>query len=279
MMKNVPQVFENKPAGRSIKNLMPFIISTFQHHTLILTLNRPDKANAFNQGMILALQSALKDAATDEKVRCIVLTGAGRTFSSGQDITEMQRVQDQEVSYREHLRETYNPLILQIRQIEKPIIAAINGTVAGAGLGIALACDLRIAADDAKFTVGFTGIGLVPDSGVSLLLPALIGLGRATEFTFSNLPISAQDALAWGMVNRLVLAEDLLSAAEQIAMMLAMGPVETFGATKKTFNRAMLPNLEEVLEHEGELQEVAGKSEEHRIGVDAFLKKERPNFL
>ncbi len=258
---------------------MPFIISNFQHHTLTLTLNRPDKANAFNSEMILNLQSALKDAASDDKVRCIVLTGAGTTFSSGQDITEMQMVQDQEISYHEHLRETYNPLILEIRQIEKPVIAAINGTVAGAGLGIALACDLRIAAEDAKFTVGFTGIGLVPDSGVSLLLPALIGLARATEFTFSNLPISAQDALAWGMVNRLVPAEDLAGTTAQIAMMLAMGPVETFGTTKKAFNRAMLPNLEEVLEYEGELQEIMGKSEEHKIGVDAFLKKEHPYFI
>ncbi len=258
---------------------MPLIISSFQHHTLTLTLNRPDKANAFNSAMIVELQSALNDAAQDDKVRCILLTGAGTTLSSGQDITEMQRVQDQDISYHEHLRETYNPLILKIRQIEKPIIAAINGTVAGAGLGIALACDLRIAADNAKFTVGFTGIGLVPDSGVSLLLPALIGLGRATEYTFSNLPISAQDALAWGMVNRLVPADDLAGTSAQIAMMLAMGPVETFGATKKAFNRAILPNLEDVLEYEGELQEIAGKQEEHRIGVDAFLKKEIPNFL
>lgn len=258
---------------------MPLITSSFQHHTLTISLNRPEKANAFNQDMILALQSALKDAAVDENTRSIILTGTGTTFSSGQDISEMLVVQNQVISYHEHLRETYNPLILELRQIEKPIIAAINGTVAGAGLGIALACDLRIAADDAKFTVGFNGIGLVPDSGVSLLLPALIGLARATEFTFSNLPISAQDALTWGMVNRLLPAEDLMATTTQIAMMLAMGPVETFGATKKAFNRAVLPNLEEVLEYEGELQEIAGKSEEHKIGVAAFLKKEHPNFL
>ena len=258
---------------------MPLIIPSFQHHTLTLTFNRPEKANAFNHEMILALQSALKDAASNDKVRCIVLTGAGKTFSSGQDISEMLAVQNQDISYHEHLRETYNPLILQIREIEKPVIAAINGTVAGAGLGIALACDLRIAADDAKFTVGFIGIGLVPDSGVSLLLPALIGLARATEFTFSNLPISAKDAFSWGMVNRLLPIEDLAGTTAQIAMMLAMGPVKTFGATKKAFNRAMFPNLKEVLEYEGELQEIAGKNEEHKIGVKAFLKKKHPNFL
>ena len=257
---------------------MPLIISSFQHQTLTLTLNRPDKANAFNRGMILALQAALDEAAQDDKIRCVVITGAGNSFCAGQDISEMLAVQESDVSYHEHLRETYNPLILQIRQIEKPIIAAINGPVAGAGLGVALTCDLRIAADTAQFTVGFTGIGLVPDSGISLLLPALIGLGRATEFTFSNLPISAQDALDWGMVNRLIPAEGLAATVAQIAAMMAIGPLEAFGATKKAFNRAMLPNLEEVLEYEGELQEIAGKSEEHQIGVNAFLKKERPIF-
>ncbi|MBT7781951.1 MAG: enoyl-CoA hydratase/isomerase family protein, partial [Anaerolineae bacterium] len=173
---------------------MSLISASFQHHTLSLTLNRPDKANAFNRDMILKLQSALNDAEQNDEVRSILITGTGGSFSSGQDISEMEDVQATEISYHEHLRETYNPLILKLREIEKPVIAAINGTVAGAGLGIALACDLRIAADDARFTVGFTGIGLVPDSGVSLLLPALIGLARATEATFSNLPISASDA-------------------------------------------------------------------------------------
>ncbi len=255
------------------------VITTQEHHTQIITLDHPEKANAFNREMIIGLQNALQRATEDKEIRSILLTGAGSSFSSGQDITEMLSVQGKNISYHEHLRKTYNPLILQLRQIPKPILAAVNGTVAGAGLGIVLAADLRIASDDAKFTVGFTGIGLVPDSGVSLLLPALIGLGRATEYTFSNTPISAQDALAWGMVNRLVPAEELLSTATQLAIMLGMGPVETFGATKKAFNRAILPNLAEVLEHEGELQEIAGKSEEHRIGVNAFLTKERPNFL
>ena len=258
---------------------MEFIESALQAHTLTLTLNRPDKANAFNRDMILELQTALKEAASNDDVRCVVLTGAGKSFCAGQDISEMQLVQGQDISYHEHLKETYNPLVLQLRQIKKPIIAAINGPIAGAGLGAALACDLRIAAQNAHFTVGFTGIGLVPDSGVSLLLPALIGLGRATEFTFSNIPISAQQALEWGMVNRLVPAEDLAATVAQIAAMLAMGPVGAFGLTKKAFNRAVLPNLEEALEYEGELQELARQSEEHRIGVDAFLKKEHPNFL
>ena len=258
---------------------MPLILSAIQQHTLTLKLNRPDKANAFNRDMVVELRNALDEAAENDDVRAILLTGEGSTFCAGQDITEMLAAREQNVSYLEHLRESYNPLVLKLRQIEKPVVAAINGSVAGAGLGIALACDLRIAAEDAKFTVGFTGIGLVPDSGVSLLLPALIGLGRATEYTFSNLPISAQDALAWGMVNRLVPAEALLPTATQITMMLALGPVGAFGATKKAFNRAVLPNLAEILEYEGELQDERRPTKEHSVGVDAFLKKERPSFL
>jgi 2-(1,2-epoxy-1,2-dihydrophenyl)acetyl-CoA isomerase len=133
----------------------------------------------------------------------VVITGSGNVFGAGHDITEMLQAAGQ-VSYREHLQQTYNPLILKIRRLEKPVIAAVNGMCAGASLGIALACDLRIAADEAKFVVGFSGIGLVPDSGVSLFLPAIIGLGRAAEYYYSNEPITAETALKWGMVNRVV---------------------------------------------------------------------------
>jgi 2-(1,2-epoxy-1,2-dihydrophenyl)acetyl-CoA isomerase len=255
------------------------ILSSLKKHTLTLQFNRPEKANAFNREMVIALQSELQRAAAEDEIRCVMLTGAGKSFSAGQDIAEMAQAQGRKISYREHLRETYNPLILQIRHLEKPVIAAINGTVAGAGLGIALACDLRIAAEDARFRVGFTALGLVPDSGVSLLLPALIGLGRATELTFSNQPVSARDALAWGMVNRLVSAETLTEAGAEIAATLALGATQTFGASKRAFNRAVLPRLEEVLAYEGDLQEECSRRDEHKIGVAAFLKKEIPDFL
>lgn len=258
---------------------MSTIIAEIQQHTLTLTLNRPDKANAFNRDMILNLRAALDEAAANDDVRAILLKGAGENFCSGQDITEMRAAEEINISYHEHLLETYNPLVLKLRQIEKPVIAAIKGSAAGAGLGVALACDLRLADENASFTVGFTGIGLVPDTGVSLLLPALIGLGRATEYTFSNLPISAQDALAWGLVNRLVPADALYPTATQITTMLALGPVKAFADTKKAFNRALLPNLEEALDYEGKLQDAAGKRNEHRIGVKAFLAKENPQFL
>jgi 2-(1,2-epoxy-1,2-dihydrophenyl)acetyl-CoA isomerase len=254
---------------------MTTLLTTLQSATLTLSLNRPERANAFNFEMIAELRGALENAATDSQVRCVVLTGAGDSFCAGHDVTEMLAAQGQDVSYREHLQKTYNPLILQIRRLEKPVIAAVNGPVAGAGLGVALACDLRIAADTATFTVGFSGIGLVPDSAVSLLLPALIGLGRATEFTFSNQPIPAQQALEWGMVNRMVPASDLMRETTKVATGLAAGPVGAYGLTKRLFNRSVLSNLEEVLNFEGELQEIASKGEEHAQGVKAFLDKNR----
>jgi 2-(1,2-epoxy-1,2-dihydrophenyl)acetyl-CoA isomerase len=182
-----------------------------------------------------------------------------------------------EISYREHLEKTYNPLILQIRRMGKPVIAAVNGACAGAAFGIALACDLRIAKSTAYFVAGFSGIGLAPDSGISLFLPKYIGLGRAQEYFYSNKPIPAQLAYQWGMVNQ-VGGFNYQRLVRQWAQELARGPREAFVAGKKAFNQAILPNLEEVLNYEGILQEEAGRSAEHREGVAAFIEKRRPNF-
>ncbi len=256
---------------------MSMIRSEMNDHVLLLTIDRP-KANAFNLELISELQVCFKQAARDAQTRAVVLTGAGRVFGAGQDIEEI-RAGGENLSFREHLLRTYNPLILQIRQIEKPVIAAINGPCAGASLGIALACDLRIAADSARFVVGFGGIGLAPDSGVSLLLPVLIGLGRSLEFSFSNQPISADKALEWGLVNKVVAFEELASSAMTDASELARGPVGAFGLAKRTFNKAVLPNLEEVLEYESFIQEVAGHRPEHKEGVAAFLEKRAPKFI
>jgi 2-(1,2-epoxy-1,2-dihydrophenyl)acetyl-CoA isomerase len=255
---------------------MTSLLSTLQAGVRTLTLNRPERANAFNLELINALLRALDEAALDPQTRVLVLTGSGSAFGAGHDITEMLAGAGK-ISYREHLYETYNPLILKIRRIEKPVIAAINGMCAGASLGVALACDLRIAADEAKFVVGFSGIGLVPDSGVSLFLPALIGLGRATEFYFSNAPIGAETALKWGLVNRVV-PFNLMEAVQSTAAMLAMGPIGAYGKAKLAFNKAMYPHLEEVLAMEADLQEDAGKTAEHQEGVKAFLEKRIPNF-
>lgn len=255
-------------------SLSPSLRTDFEAGVMQLTLDRPP-VNALNLELVGALRAALQQAAQEEQVRAVLLTGAGQVFSAGQDITEFR---PGEVPIRYHLLRTYNPLILQIRQLEKPVLAALNGPVSGAALGIALACDLRLAAEQATFVVGFSGIGLVPDSGVSLLLPALIGLGRATELAWLNQPLTAAQALEWGLVNRVLPGEQLLEEAQAWARQLGRGPRRAFGLTKRLFNHAVLPRLEQTLDYEAHLQEIAGHSAEHREGVHAFLEKRTPDF-
>ena len=242
---------------------------------LTITLDRP-KVNAFSLAMIEALQGAFKLAQREAQIRAVVLTARGNAFSAGQDITEVKSVED--TSFRNHLQHTYNPLIVQIRRLEKPVVAAVNGAVSGAALGVVLACDLRIAADQARFIVGFSGIGLAPDSAVSLLLPLLVGLGRAAEYAYTNTPISAEQALSLGMVNQVVPAAEVLSRATDWAIRLAQGSQLAFGLTKRAFNKALLGNLEQVLDYEAHLQDIAGRSEAHKEGVRAFLEKRPPRF-
>lgn len=231
--------------------LMP-LSTSLKAGTLTITRNYLERANAFTLDLIGTLQAAFTQAARDSQVRVVVLTGAGRIFGARQDIEEIKSHGDT-LSYRRHFLKTYNLLVLQIRQIEKPVIAAVNGACTGASLGIALACDMRLAAHTASFVVGFNGIGLVPDSAVSLLLPALIGVGRASEFTFTNAPISARQALELGLVNRVYPAPELMAETQKLAMQLAAGPVGAYGLTKLAFNRAILSNLEDVLNYEADL--------------------------
>ena len=254
---------------------MTTLLSELKSASVTLTLNRPERANAFNTEMAQALQQALMNAENNSQVKCVVITGVGNAFSAGQDIKEMK--QSEFISYREHLNKTYNPLILQIRNMGKPVIAAVNGACAGAAFGIALACDLRIAKSSAYFVVGFSGIGLAPDSGVSLFLPHYIGLGRAQEYFYSNQKISAQLAYEWRMVN-LVGGFNYQALIKSKVQELVAGPREAFALGKKSFNRAVFPNLEEVLNDEGILQDEAGKSESHQEGMKAFFEKRKPKY-
>ncbi len=247
-----------------------------QDHVLVLTLNRP-KVNAFDHELIFALQQALRQAARDASVRAVLLQANGPVFSAGQELNAFDALEGE--SLRPHLLRTYNPLILQLRRLEKPVLAALHGAVAGAALGVALACDLRVAAEGTRFLVGFAGIGLAPDSGVSLLLPLLIGLGRASEFTFTNEPFTAQQALAWGLINRIVPPEALREEALAWARQLSQGPVRALGLAKRAFNRALLPHLEAVLDYEAHLQDIAFKGAEHKEGLKAFREKRPPRFL
>ena len=252
------------------------VSTEFKDGVLTITLDHP-KVNALTLAMIAALQDAFKRAEREAAVRCVLLTGAGSHFSPGQDINDFKAEGD--IPFRYHLVRTYNPLIVQIRRLEKPVLAAINGVVSGAALGIVLACDLRIASELARFVVGFAGIGLAPDSAVSLLLPALIGLGRATEYAYSNAPISAEQALQWGLVNRLVPSAELAGQAAFFAAGLAQGPVHAMALAKRAFNKAVLNNLEQVLDYEAYLQEIAGHGAEHKEGVRAFFEKRPPKFV
>lgn len=251
------------------------VVTKLEGGVFKLRLNRP-KVNAITIEMVRMLQEAFRQAERDEQIRCVLLSAAGEVFSAGQDMREIKEAED--TSFRGHLQRTYNPLILQIRHLTKPVLAAINGPVSGAALGIVLACDLRIAADTARFVVGFTGVGLAPDSAVSLMLPLFTGLGRASEYAYTNAPIDAVQALGMGLVNRIVPASELEAQSALMAAALAQGPIHAMGLAKRAFNKAVLSNLEQVLDYEAHLQDIAARGEEHKEGVQAFLEKRPPKF-
>ncbi len=242
---------------------------------LTITLNRPDVLNAFNDLMLRELHDALRQAARDAAVRCVVLTGAGRGFCSGQDLRDRGAAT---FSFSESLRSRYNPVILQIRTMEKPVIAAVNGVAAGAGCSLALAADLRIASDRASFIEVFARVGLVPDSGSTYFLPRLVGLGKALELSYMADPVDAQEALRLGLVNRVVPHDDLPAQTALLAQRLAAGPTRGYGLTKRAINHALHAPLEQTLDYEAALQEIAGRTADHREGVAAFLEKRQANF-
>ena len=255
------------------------ILYTLEEGVLTITLNRPEVLNAFNRKMTDEIQDALKKAERDPAVRCIVFTGAGRAFSSGEDLkARMAEGDGGGGGFGVTLRERYNPIILKIRNIEKPVLASVNGVAAGAGCSLALACDMRIASDKARFIEVFVRVGLVPDSGSCFFLPRLVGLGKALEMAFLGDEVSAEEAARIGLVNRVVPAEELEEATHELALRLAKGPTRAIGLAKRAINRALSMDLEQVLEYEMYAQEIAGASEDHREGIAAFLEKRPPVF-
>jgi 2-(1,2-epoxy-1,2-dihydrophenyl)acetyl-CoA isomerase len=238
-----------------------------------ITLNRPDVLNAFNRALHAGLRDALK-AARDDDVRAVVITGAGRGFCAGQDLAEFQAMPD----IRDSLEQTYHPNIRAIRALEKPVIAAVNGACAGAGLSLACACDIRIAADNAAFVPGFIGIGLVPDSGGTFFIHRLLGAPRAFEWMTSNRRLTAAEAHAWGLVSEVVAANDLAARAAELAATYAAMPTRAVGMTKRLFDNADTATLEEQLTLEGQLQAAATQTDDFREGVAAFGEKRPPNF-
>jgi 2-(1,2-epoxy-1,2-dihydrophenyl)acetyl-CoA isomerase len=243
---------------------------------LTLTLNRPDALNAFDVEMKETLLAAFKAAARDTAVRVVVLTGAGRAFSAGQDLKERQLPGAADLG--SELRERYNPIVLAMRRLEKPIIGAINGVAAGAGLSVALACDMRIASESASFIEVFARVGLVPDTGSSWLLPRLVGYARAAEMAFTTEPLDAASAERIGLVNRVVPAELLMGEVNALATRLAGGAPLALALAKRALNRALETSFEQALEFEAELQSIAGRSADHLEGVTAFVEKRLAKF-
>jgi 2-(1,2-epoxy-1,2-dihydrophenyl)acetyl-CoA isomerase len=243
---------------------------------LTLTLQRPDSLNAFDRTMKDELLAALKAAARDRSIRVVILTGAGRAFSAGQDLKE--RAEPGAADLGTELRERYNPIVLAMRALEKPIIGAINGVAAGAGCSIALACDLRIASESATFIEVFGRVGLVPDTGSSWFLPRLVGVARAAELIFTADPVDAATAERIGLVNRTVPAGRLMEEARAMASRLAQSAPLALALAKRALDRALETDLASALEYEAQMQSIAGRSRDHREGIAAFVGKRRPRF-
>jgi 2-(1,2-epoxy-1,2-dihydrophenyl)acetyl-CoA isomerase len=251
---------------------MPDVLTARDAGVLTVTLNRPEKLNALTAGVHAGLHEALGEAA-DGEIRAVVLTGAGRGFCVGQDLTEFQGAAG---DVGAHLRATYHPTIHAIRGLDKPVIAAVNGVCAGAGLSLAAACDLRIAADSASFVPGFVSIGLIPDSGGSWFIVQLLGQARAFEFMSAGKPATAAEAHAMGLVDEVV--EDAAARAGERAAAYAALPTRAVGLTKHLFEHAVTATLDEQLELEAHLQSQAAQTDDFREGVTAFLEKRPAKF-
>jgi 2-(1,2-epoxy-1,2-dihydrophenyl)acetyl-CoA isomerase len=245
-----------------------------------ITLNRPDKLNAFNEQMGVDLMEALKEGERAPEIRCLVITGEGRAFSVGEDLSGNRSTYEsgKPMLLGEVLKRKYNPIVGRIRRMDKPVLAAVNGVTAGAGLGLALACDLRAASENATFHEAFIKVGLAPDTGTSFWLTRILGLGKAMEVGLLGEPIDATRALGLGLVNWVFPEDRFRAQVAKIAERLAKGPTKALGLTKRALNRAVVVDMESALEYEMYLQDIAGKTRDHVEGVNAFFDKRDPSF-
>jgi 2-(1,2-epoxy-1,2-dihydrophenyl)acetyl-CoA isomerase len=241
-----------------------------------ITLNRPDVFNAFNDEQSYAMQEVLKQAAKDDEIRVVVLTGAGKAFCSGQDLKDIAQKENRSLSDSLHKR--YNPIIRAMRTLPKPVICRLNGVAAGAGCSLALASDMIIAAENASLIEVFINVGLVLDSGSSYFLPRVVGSQRAFELATMGTKVTAQQAYQWGMVNKVVPAEELDAAVEQVVSYYRNAPTKAIGLMKKMLNKSFNSDLDTMLDYEAYCQEIAGNSEDYREGVKAFNEKRKPEF-
>lgn len=253
-----------------------FIQFEIQNGVGVITLNRADKYNSFVREMALAFQNALNSCEADKAVRAVLLTGNGKAFCAGQDLAEAIDPEGPELT--KIVSEHYNPVIEQIRTLNKPVVCAVNGVAAGAGANIALACDITIAANSASFIQAFSKIGLIPDSGGTYFLPRIIGMQKASALMMLGDKVMAAEAAQMGMIYQAVADEELMPTASKIASKLAQMPTYGIALTKQALNQAYNNSLTEQLALEDELQTKAGKSYDYNEGVSAFLEKRKPEF-
>ena len=245
---------------------------------LQITLNRPDKLNCLNKSMHLALRAALQQA-HDQAARAVLITGAGRGFCAGQDLGDRRPgTSDWPPDLQQTLNDYFNPNIKLITSLPAPVICAVSGVAAGAGMSIALACDMALAADSASFIQSFSKIGLVPDAGSSWILPRRVGMARAMGLALTATPLSAADAEAWGLIWKRYEDDALLQAARAMAEQLASGPTAAFASTKMLMQRAATADIETQLDHEAHAQKLCATSTDYTEGVQAFLDKRAPRF-
>ena len=243
-----------------------------------ITLNRPDALNAWNERFGEELLEVVRSLGDDSAVRAVMITGAGRAFSSGADLKEDRGGDDGLPDLGERLQTLYNPIILGIRELPKPVVAAVNGPAVGVGCALALACDLIVAAESSYFLLAFVNIGLVPDGGATATVPARVGFARASEMSFLGERVPARQALEWGLVNRVVADEELTAEAQALRDRLAAGPTASYANSKRLLNRRLLAGLDEQLDAEADAQREQGETADFVEGVVAFVQKRPANF-
>jgi 2-(1,2-epoxy-1,2-dihydrophenyl)acetyl-CoA isomerase len=254
------------------------IVTDHREGYRVITLNRPDRLNSFNEAMHAALMSALVDAETDGNCRALILTGAGRGFCAGQDLSDRVFSPGQVPDLSSTLERLYNPLVRKIRSLQMPVICAVNGVAAGAGANIALACDIVLAARSAKFIQAFAKLGLVPDSGGTWFLPRLVGTARARALALLAEPVSAEQAEAWGMIWKAVDDAALTDEAHRLAAHFAVQPTVGLGLIKQALDASEMNDLDRQLDLERDLQGRAGRTPDYLEGVTAFFEKRQPKF-
>ncbi len=256
--------------------MFEYVLYEVKDSVCTITLNRPEVFNAINDKLSYELQDAFNQASTDEHIRVVVLTGAGKGFCSGQDLKAIAGVKID--SLADTVRARYNPIITTMRNMPKPILCKLNGIAAGAGCSLALACDMIIASEDASLAEIFIGIGLVMDSGSSYFLPRLVGSAKAFELSTMGTKVPAKEAQAIGLINKAVPAAELDTTLAQYVQYYASAPTKAIGLMKRMLNLSFHSSLEEMLEYEALYQEIAGRTADNKEGIQAFLEKRKPNF-